>query len=176
MKKISIKYITYPKHKEKIKSLYFEAFPKKERFPFWILKHSIKHGKSNLNAIVDDDKFIGMDYIVNCGDSFYLMFFAINKELRNKNYGSKVLKDLNKKYETIFLSIEKPKDELSKRRKNFYLRNGFYETNKYCSEAGVDYEILCNNKEYDITKEIHKKRYNNMTNSKIIKFCINRLF
>lgn len=173
---MNIKYTSYPKYRTEIKKLYFEAFPKKERFPFWILKHSIKKGKSTLNAILDDDKFIGIEYIVDCDDSFYLMFFAVKKELRNINYGSTVLKELNKKYKTIFLSIEKPKDELSRRRKKFYLRNVFFETNKYCSEAEIDYEILCTNKDYDITEEIHKKRYNNMTNSKIVKFFISKVF
>ena len=114
--------------------------------------------------------------MVNCDDSFYLMYFAIDKKLRNNNYGSKVLQDFNEKYSTIFLSIEKPKDELSKRRKGFYLRNGFYETKNYCTEAGVDYEILCNNQNYNITEEIHKKRYDNMTNSKIVKLCMKMIF
>lgn len=169
---MNFKYISYPEYKENIKTLYFEAFPKNERFPFWILKHSIKKGKAILNSIVDNNRVIGMEYIVDCDDSFYLMYFAINKELRNNNYGTKALEDLNEKYKTVFLSIEKPKDELSQRRKNFYLRNGFYETKKYCTEAGVDYEILCNNKNYNITEEIHKKRYDNMTNSKIVKLCM----
>ena len=169
---MDLKYITYPEYKKEIKKLYIEAFKKKERFPFWIIKHSLINGKSTLNAIVDNDKFIGMIYIVDCDDLYYLMYFAINENFRNKNYGAKVLNDLIKKYGTIFLSIEKPMDELSKRRKKFYLRNGFFETNKYCSEAGIDYEILCSNKHYNITKEIHKKRYSNMIKSKIIKFYI----
>ena len=169
-------YESYPKYKKDIKNLYLKAFPKNERFLFWILKHSIKKGKATLNAIIYRDRFIGMNYMVNCDDSFYLMYFAIDKKLRNNNYGSKVLQDLNEKYSTIFLSIEKSKDELSKRRKNFYLRNGFYETKKYCTEAGVDYEILCNNKNYNITEEIHKKRYDNMTNSSVVKFCMDLIF
>lgn len=173
---MNFEYVSYPQYKENIKKLYLDAFPKNERFPFWILKHSIKKGKAELNAIVDKDTFIGMNYMVNCDDSFYLMYFAIDKELRNNNYGSKVLQDLNEKHNTIFLSIEKPKDELSKRRKNFYLRNGFYETKMSCTEAGVDYEILCNNKNYNITEEIHKKRYDNMTNSKIVKLCMKIIF
>lgn len=125
---MNFKYVSYSQYKKEIKNLYLQTFPKEERFPFWILKHSIKKGKASLNAIVDKDGFIGMNYTVNCDDSFYLMYFAIDKELRNNNYGSKVLQDLNQKYSTIFLSIKKPKDELSKRRKGFYLRNGFYET------------------------------------------------
>ncbi len=39
---MNFKYISYPEYKENIKNLYLEAFPKNERFPFWILKHSIK--------------------------------------------------------------------------------------------------------------------------------------
>ena len=173
---MNIKYIVYPKYKEKIKSLYFEAFPKNERFPFWILKHSIKKGKSTLIAILDDDKFIGMEYIVNCDDSCYLMFFAINKELRNKNYGSKTLMDLKLKYKTIFLSIEKPCDEMSSRRKQFYIRNGFYETNKFYEDNGVIFEVLCTNQDYIITEEVLKIRYDNMTNSRLIKYIIGKRF
>ena len=173
---MNFEYISYPEYKKDIKNLYLKAFPKNERFPFWILKHSRKKGKAKLNAIIDKDKFIGMNYMVNCDDSFYLMYFAINKELRNKNYGSNVLQDLSEKYGTIFLSIEKPKNELSQRRKNFYLKNGFYETKKYCTESGVEYEILCNNKDYNITEDIHKKRYDNMTNSRVVKFCMNLIF
>ena len=173
---MDLEYVEYPEYKKKIKKLYKEAFPKNERFPFWILKHSIKSDKSTINAIIEDNKFIGMTYIVDCDNSFYLMFFAIEKESRNKQYGSRVLKDLNEKYGTIFLSIEKPKDTTSEKSKKFYLKNGFHETNMYCSECGVDYEVLCNNKNFDITEELHKKRYSNMTSSKIVSFCINKLF
>ena len=99
---MNFEYISYPEYKKDIKNLYLKAFPKNERFPFWILKHSTKKGKATLNAILDKDKFIGMGYLVDCDDSFYLMYFAIDKELRNNNYGSKVLQDLNEKYGTIF--------------------------------------------------------------------------
>ena len=81
---MNFEYVSYPKYKENIKKLYLEAFPKNERFPFWILKHSIKRGKAELNAIIDRDRFIGINYTVNCDVSLYLMFFAIDKELRNK--------------------------------------------------------------------------------------------
>lgn len=96
------------------------SFPKNERFPFWILKHSIKDKKSFLYEILHDSKFIGMYYIVNCYASFYLMYFATDNIMRNKRYGSKVLEDLKTKYKTIFLSIEKPNDKVSLKRKKFY--------------------------------------------------------
>lgn len=60
---MNIKYKNYIDYINEIKALYYKSFPKKERFLFWILKHSVKQDKSSLNAIVDDNKFIGMNYI-----------------------------------------------------------------------------------------------------------------
>ena len=48
------------------------------------------------------------------------MYLTIQPELRNNNYGSKILQDLNDKYKTLLLSIDEPIDALSIRRKNFY--------------------------------------------------------
>lgn len=114
-------------------------------------------------AILDNDKFVGMCYIVNCDGAYYLMYLAIQDELRNKKYGSKILEDLKEKYKTLFLSIDKPIDEISIKRKKFYLRNVFYDTNKYYEDTGVCYEVLCTNIQYEITENIMQKRYINMT-------------
>lgn len=175
---MDLMYIDYYKfrYKDKMKQLYTKAFPKDERFPFWILKHSTKNEKCILNAILEDGKFVGMEYIVNCDDAFYLMYFAIVENIRNRNYGSRILADVKQKYKTIFLSIEKQNDQLSIRRKNFYLRNGFFETNKYYEDNNVMYEVLCTNKDYIITEEVLKKRYSNMTNSRLIKYIIGKMF
>lgn len=106
------------------------------------------------------------------------MYFAIDEKFRNKGYGSKVLKDLIKKYKTIILSIERPKKELknSQKRKEFYLRNGFNETNKFIIDSGVEYEILCTEKSFKITKEILENRYNKMSSSIILKYLIRKTF
>lgn len=159
-------YFTYCnnlKYKDKLEKLYLSAFPKEERFPFLILEECSQEDNSDLYAILDNDKFIGMCYIVNCDDAYYLMYLAVESELRNKNYGSKILKDLKQKYKTLFLSIDMAIDEISIKRKNFYLRNGFYDTNKYYQDTGVWYEVLCTNKKYGITDSIMQKRYTNMT-------------
>lgn len=157
-------YINNSKYIDKIEKLYLNAFPKEERFPFWILKECSKENNSDLYAILDNKKFIGMCYIVNCGDYYYLMYLAVKSELRNKKYGSEILKDLKEKYKTLFLSIDMPIDEVSIRRKDFYLKNGFYDTNRYYEDTGVYYEVLCTNKECEITDKIMQRRYTNMTN------------
>lgn len=172
----TLEYIDYNKYTNKIEELYLNSFPEEERFPFWILEECSKENNSNLYAIIDKDKLIGMCYIVNCGNAYYLMYLAIEHSLRNKGYGSKILMDLKEKYKTLFLSIDVPVDNISIRRKNFYLRNGFYDTNKYYEDTGVNYEVLCTNDKYEITDDNMKKRYTNMTNNPKIFEIISNTF
>ena len=162
---MSLNYIKNSKLKKDIEKLYLESFPEEERFPFWILDECSKEDNSDLIAILDDDRFIGMCYLVNCNNAYYLMYLAVEPELRNQNYGSEILNDLKEKYKTIFLSIDEPIDDLSIRRKNFYLRNGFYDTYKYYEDTGVNYEVLCTNNEYEITDDVMQSRYTNMTSN-----------
>ena len=102
------------------------------------------------------------------------MYLAVKPKLRNQNYGSRILLDLEEKCNTVFLSIDEPSNDISIRRKNFYLRNGFYDTNKYYEDTGVNYEVLCTNPEYEITDDNMKMRYSNMTtNPEIFKAIAN---
>lgn len=39
---MNLRYVDYPEYKRDIKNVYLESFPKNERFPFWILKQSLK--------------------------------------------------------------------------------------------------------------------------------------
>lgn len=162
---MALKYIKNEEYKNKIEKLYLESFPEEERFPFWILEECSKEDNSDLLAILDNDRFIGMCYLVNCNNAYYLMYLAVEPELRSQNYGSRILADLKEKYKTLFLSVDEPIDDISIRRKNFYLRNGFYDTNKYYEDTGVNYEVLCTNSEYEITNDNMKMRYTNMTNN-----------
>lgn len=162
---MDLKYINNVKYMDEIEKLYLEAFPKDERFPFWILEECSKENNSDLYAVIDNDKFIGMCYIVKCANTYYLMYLAVELNLRNKNYGSKILSDLIEKYQLLFLSIDEPNDSISIRRKNFYLKNGFYDINRVYEDTGINYEILCTDDKYEITDNIMKMRYINMTNN-----------
>ncbi len=165
--------------KKLIKKLYYESFDKDERFPFWLLKKCSKEKNVKFNVIYNKDKVIGFQYIIEYDNIAYLMYFAIEKNQRNNGYGSEILKNLNKSYKNVLLSIEKVNEkvfDIKNKRKQFYLINEFVGTNKYIVDNNVEYELLCNNSNLNITKEILEKRYTMMTSSKILRFIISKIF
>ena len=50
------------------------------------------------------------------------MYLAVEPSLRNKNYGSIILRELKEKYKLLFLSVDVPVDNISVRRKKFLFK------------------------------------------------------
>lgn len=166
-----------------IKEIYETSFPKSEKFPFWVLKQCAKENNVRLDSIIDHntDKIIGMNFLISYDDIVYLMYVAIDKKYRNKGFGSLVLRDLilRQADTSILLCIEKPsakKEDIKVRRKDFYLRNGFYETGCFIEDSGVEYEFLSSSKERVVTENDLKKRYSCMTRNPFMKFIIKNTF
>lgn len=166
-----------------IKEIYETSFPKSEKFPFWVLKQCAKENNVRLDAIIDHatDKISGMQFLISYDDITYLMYMAIDNKCRNKGFGSLVLRDLilRQADTTILLCIERPsakKEDIKARRKDFYLRNGFYETGCFIEDSGVEYEFLSSSKERVVTENDLKKRYSCMTRNPLIKFIIKNTF
>ena len=173
-----VDYFKY-KYKNKVKKIYIKSFPRNERFPFGILKYCSKGKNVLFNIVLDKEEMVGLAYLVDCKDFVYLMYLAVDESKRGCGYGSKILKDLTSKYGNVILSIERPQNNVNDeklRRKNFYLKNGFYETNKFILDNKVEYEILCTNSDYEITEENLKQRYTKMGNNKFINYVISKIF
>ncbi len=145
-----------------IKKLYKKSFPLNERAPFFVIKKKTINGKSEMLIAKENDQFIGFFYIVRNEDLVYLFYFAVNDTQRGKGYGSKMLQLLKEKYpgKNIFLAREQLDtnsdnyDERVKRR-NFYIRNGFKDTELLIKEASVIYDVMALNddisaKDYEI--------------------------
>lgn len=77
------------------------------------------------DVILENEKFIGILFYWVWNEFKYVEHFAINPELRGKNYGSKVLEEFCKDDKITILEIDPPVDEISIRRRKFYERMGF---------------------------------------------------
>lgn len=117
----------YCEYKQYVKNLYKKAFPQNERFPFWILKCCSTEPNVHLDCILLDNEPIGMQFAVQYDAIYYLMYFAIDEKYRNQGIGGKSLQNTLIRKDNVLLSIENPINDIQLRRKNFYLRNGFYE-------------------------------------------------
>lgn len=133
----------------KVKNLYINEFPEYERLPFWFLVYKSKKKNSDFYAIYDDSEYIGLLYLTYYKDIVYVFYLAIDPLQQSKGYGSKILQYLRKIYKDkrLFLNIEKvdsSADNYEQRfkRKRFYEKNGFKNTNFEIEKKDIVYEIL----------------------------------
>lgn len=137
-------------YKKQIKKLYNDAFPKCEQTPFSFLFRKTKDARNTFYAILNNDEFVGLTYIIEGEKIVYVFYLAIMEEHRGKGYGSNVLSLIKEKYPNriITLAIEDTAEvdapNYSERinRLDFYKRNGFGQLNIRTNEVGVMYELL----------------------------------
>lgn len=133
----------------KVRKLYLDAFPDFERLPFWLLIYKSKKRNSDLYVIYDDNKFVGLTYLVYYEDIVYLYYLAIDPSQQSQGYGTKILQHLKASYpdKRILLNIEKV-DESAKNyeqrfnRKRFYYKNGFQNAAFEIETEDIVYEML----------------------------------
>ena len=138
-----------------IKRIYFEAFPKRERMPFPMMVAMSKLWNTHFFSFYDGDIPCGFIYLAFNKKIVFVMFFAVDKCLRSMGYGSSILQQIEKMYpnKKIIISIE-PCDnnvsdiELRKKRKLFYMQNGYEETGYMMKLNGVVQEIIIKNGEF----------------------------
>ncbi|MEC6748680.1 GNAT family N-acetyltransferase [Marinilactibacillus sp. XAAS-LB27] len=139
---------------KKVKNLYMNEFPKYERYPFWFLKYQSKKKNSDFYVIYDDNEYVGLLYLIYYKDIVYILYLAINHSKQSKGYGSKILNQLSQTYrgKRLLLNIEKIDStaynwEQRIKRKKFYKKNDFTNTNFEITNKHVVYEILFQGKE-----------------------------
>lgn len=166
------------KKNKKVTKLYNEAFPKDERIPIWLLKILVRKNKAKFYGIYDNEKFVGLVYNIFYKDIVFVFYLAIDKGTREQGYGTKVLDSIKQKYKNsrIILCIE-PVDENSDnyeqrvKRKNFYLKNGFEDSNYIIKERNIIYEMLYYNENVALQEfeEMMKNYFGKMLYEKFYK-------
>lgn len=132
-----------------IRKLYKHSFPLSERAPFWLLMVRAKASIADFWALYDEDKWIGIAYVIKYKRLAYIFYFAIKEEERSKGYGKKVIDILKRKYSgsKIFLALEtldKEADNYKQRvrRHAFYEKCGLSDLPYKLKEATVTYDIM----------------------------------
>ncbi|UQZ36114.1 N-acetyltransferase [Paenibacillus sp. PK3_47] len=135
----------------KINHLYNSSFPEKERIPMWLLLRKSNKDFIDFIAFYDNDIFVGFAYLISNQDMTYVLYLAINLEVRSKGYGSMALSKIKVLYPTnrIILNIEAVDVTASNyeqrlKRKQFYSYNGYKSTTYMIAEYGDSYEVLIN--------------------------------
>ena len=108
----------------------------------------LNYAESRQNSTESQD-FIGFTIVYPRKSFNWLWYFAVSKELRGKGYGKQILTKLIEGYEDqpFVLDMESTTQvcdnlEQRKRRRAFYLRNGFKDTNVYRTYNDITMTIM----------------------------------
>ena len=146
---MTAKQITATNADKQIKQLYESAFPLEEQIPWDDLMRLIGEMHLDFTAYYDSDTFIGIMIIYPKPSFIWYWYLAVRDELRGKGYGQQILNDVKERYkgQTAVFDMESPRQECAnteqrKRRHEFYLRNGFRDTNVYRRFEEVEMTIM----------------------------------
>ena len=124
--------------------------------PFPMMVAMSKLWNTDFLGFYEGDTLCGFVYLAHNSKIVFVMFLAVDKTLRSKGYGSAILQEIQNKYpnKKIIISIEPcdpkcPDIELRKRRKDFYMRNGYKETGYLMKLNSVVQEIIIINGEFN---------------------------
>ena len=155
------------RHWEDVNRLAKEAFPPEEYLAPQALVKMAETDHIDFLALSGQDAFIGFMAVKIYKDLAYLFFLAIKPACRSKGYGSRAVETLKAKYpgKKQIVDFEMPDDHAQnhaqrKKRRDFYLRNGYQKTGLFLSYLGVDYEVFCMDSDFqEMMKTIHIKGF-----------------
>lgn len=81
----------------------------------------------HLEQVMEDGRFLGALFYWEIEDFLYVEHFCMDPAVRGRGLGQQALVLLAERGKPVILEIDPPVDEISKRRRGFYLRCGFQE-------------------------------------------------
>lgn len=138
------------------------AFPKNERYPIWLLRVLALRKNVNFLAFYNDEQFCGIMYTAEDDKYTFLLYLAVNDEIRSKGYGTKMLDWLKQNTNKIIVldveAINPSADNALQREKriSFYSRNGFFDTGYRFTDKGETYFVLASDVDAFNSKEFER--------------------
>ncbi len=136
--------------------LYLRAFPKAERVPWSWLMIKARSPRARFTAYFDGEALVGFTYLITGAKVNYLMYLAVNDQVRSKGYGSQILACLTATYpkRELVLEIEHPDKNAENApqrmaRLRFYLRNHFHQTSHLFEDGPTTYQLLATDPQID---------------------------
>lgn len=133
---------------KEIKKLYKKSFLKEERVIMPYLFYLCKKENASFWAYYLDNNLCGMSYILTNNDFAFIFYLAIKEEFKNQGIGSKIIDSIKKVFnnKTITINCLISENELFLKRKKFYKKNGFVDTNYIFSDKNNKYNVYANNR------------------------------
>ena len=172
--KLNTEYITEKsRYWEDINRLAKEAFPPEEYLAPEKLVEMTKIDNVDFLALNEEGLLVGFMVVKVYKNLVYLFFLAIEPSFRSKGYGSRAIETLKARYpgkkqivDFEMIDENAVNNEQRKKRRDFYLRNGYKETGLFLSYFGVDYEVFCMDNDFnaedfkEMMNTIHVKGFN----------------
>ena len=100
-----------------IKSIYMEAFPKRERKPFFTLKRSVKKKKAVIMTASEENQILGFVVLIPYKDMVMVDYLAVSSRIRSKGTGSYIMQNVCREFsdKKIVLLIERLEDDADNR-------------------------------------------------------------
>ena len=132
------------------------AFPPEVYLAPVKLEEMAKADNFDFLALIDENSFVGFMVVQTYQNLAYLFFLVIEASCRSKGYGGRAIETLkaeypNKKQIVDFEMLDDTagNNKQRKKRREFYLRNGYKETGLFLSYLGVDYEVFCMDDDFE---------------------------
>lgn len=104
-----------------------ESFPYDERRPFEKQKALLLNPAYSIYVLHNGETLLGFIALWELEALAFVEHFAVAREYRNKGLGTKLLSGvLSGLSSDVCLEVEPPCDDITKRRVDFYTRNGFF--------------------------------------------------
>ncbi|WP_341479213.1 GNAT family N-acetyltransferase [Intestinimonas butyriciproducens] len=126
---MNLERITNPSHPmyKPALELYQISFPPHEQREMLSQNTILQDSHYHFDLICDAGIFVGLVLYWERADYIYIEHFCIAPEMRNRQYGQKLLSLLKERKKRLLLEIDPPIDAIAVRRKGFYERCGFVE-------------------------------------------------